>query len=256
MRVMRTSAEWIAFFRGNEGVREFGVEEGRVTEEELRGVRASVQEFQLGESGEGSHVFRQAKRWVERSGDVEYLAALRLFIAEEIRHSRELGEWMDAHGIARVKKTWVDSVFRNMRRVAGLELSIAVLVCAEIVAMVYYAGLGEATGSTRLRRLCQQILTDEVGHLRFQCERLAILRRDLSELGLLWRDLAYGIFFRGTLLVVWWKHGRAMRAGGFGFLRFWRAGVREVREAMGVMDPRGYAWGDRDVPAPCVMQGT
>ncbi len=246
MRVVKGSAEWLELFRRNEGVRDFGKEEGCVTRKELAAIRSSIQEFQLGESGEGQHIMRQAKRWAEGSGDGTYVAALRLFIAEEIRHARELKGFMEANGIGVIKHSWADSVFRKMRRMAGLELSIAVLVCAEIVAKVYYAAIREATGSTVLWRLCEQILSDEEDHVRFQCERLAILRREKSEFALLWRDAVYGIFFRVTLVVVWWKLGRAMWGGGLGVLRFWRGAIRELRGAMGIMDPRGYAWEVKD----------
>src|SRR6185312_6037005 len=216
-RMVRSSEEWLAVFQKNAGVREFGPETGQVTAEQRAAIESSIQEFQLGETGEGMHIIRAAKAWAARSGDGVYPAALRLFIAEEIRHSRELKWFMTAAGIPVVRNTWVDGIFRTMRRLAGLELSIAVLVCAEIVAKVYYAALGAATGSTVLRRLCEQILRDEVVHVEFQSERLAMIRQRMGAVALGWRAVVYRVFFRLTLLIVWSRHGRAIRAGGMGF---------------------------------------
>ena len=136
-----------------------------------------MQEFQLGESSEGRHLMTRAIRHAADTGDVDYIPALRLFIAEEHRHARDLGRVLDLAGIPRVGRTWPDTVFRWLRKGAGLELSIAVLVTAEIIAKVYYAALREATHAPVLRRLCDQILADEVQHVRFQAERVAILRR-------------------------------------------------------------------------------
>ena len=139
-----------------------------------------MQEFQLGESSEGRHLMTRAIRHAADTGDVDYIPALRLFIAEEHRHARDLGRVLDLAGIPRVGRTWPDTVFRWLRKGAGLELSIAVLVTAEIIAKVYYAALREATHAPVLRRLCDQILADEVQHVRFQAERVAILRRGKS----------------------------------------------------------------------------
>lgn len=242
MRIVKTSQQWFLFFQANAGARCFGEERGNLSESQRRTISASIQEFQLGESGEGQHIMRQAKRHAAEGGDVDYLAALRLFIAEEIRHSRELRQFMETYGIETVHHTWVDSVFRTLRRAAGLELSIAALVCAEIIAKVYYAALRDATDSTILRALCEQILVDEKAHVQFQCERLAILRRHRSAWSLAWRSIAYAIFFRTTLAVVWTKHGRTLRAGGYGWGRYWGRSLVELRDAMEMMDPRHYAW--------------
>jgi diacylglycerol kinase len=248
-QIIRTSAEWTAIFQANAGARDFGVETHRLTPDERTAISKSLQEFQLGETGEGSHIMRQAQRQAARDGDREYLVALRLFIAEEIRHSRELKAFMDANGIPVVKRTPADSVFRLVRRLAGLELSIAVLVGAEIVAKVYYLGLARATGSAVLQRTCRQILKDEVDHVHFQTQRLAILRRDLGPVALAARNAVYHVCFRLGLLLLWVKHGRAMRAGRYTFRRYYSHALTELRAAMITMDPRNYAWHDRPKPA-------
>ena len=236
------SAEWVEYFRRNrdrllEQPWELGAE---VTEAERDAIAASVREFQLGESSEGRHLVTAARRYAERAGDPVYVEALRLFIAEEHRHARDLGRFLDLAGVERAAKSWPDTVFRWLRRRAGLETSIVVLVTAEIIAKVYYAALREATGSRLLRRLCDQILSDEVAHVHFQTERLAILRNGRSPWRVRFRQSLHQFLMAGTCVVVWHKHGRALRAGGYGFGRFWRETWREMREALVRSDPQSY----------------
>jgi hypothetical protein len=209
---------------------------------EKHAIARSIQEFQLGESGEAKHLMREAKRYALKSGDAAYPHTLGLFIAEEHRHARDLGRVLDRAGLARLRKTWPDTVFRWLRHRAGLELSIAVLVTAEVVAKVYYPALRDATGSPILRRLCEQISSDEIAHVHFQTERLAILRRGRGPLALMIRNGAHRLLFAGTALVVWHKHGRAMRSGGLSFHRFCRNLHDEMNDALARADPRRYAF--------------
>src|SRR5262249_7311040 len=157
--------------------------------------------------------------------------AIKLFIREEQRYARDLGRFLHLAGIPLLQRTWPDTVFRWLRHRAGLELSIRVLITAEIIARVYYIALHNATGSTVLRRLCEQILADEEAHVRFQAERLAILR---SRGARWWLKCIHGwqrFLFWGACLVVWWKHGRALRAGRFGFRLYWRSAWQEMNAA-------------------------
>ena len=91
---------------------------------------------------------------------------------------------MDLNRIPRVRRGWTDSVFRWLRNVVGtLEISIGVLVTAEIIAKVYYPALREASGSVVLRAICDQIIRDERKHVEFQTEQLAGLRIGRSRRG-------------------------------------------------------------------------
>ena len=125
-----------------------------------------------------------------------------------------------------------DSVFRQLRRLGGLEISISVLITAEIIAKVYYAALRQATGSSVLRRICDQVLRDEREHVRFHCDYLAILRKERRPALFAVTEAAQRFLFFGTCLVVWRFHNRAIRKGGMGFERFWRDCWREMNEAM------------------------
>jgi hypothetical protein len=229
----RSSRAWRDYFRANAAALlaipwERGAE---LSATERTAIAASVQGFQVGESSEGRHLLRRAQEYAARTGDHHYVEAIRLFIAEEQRHARDLGRFLTAAGVPLLARTWPDTVFRWLRHRAGLELSIRVLITAEVIAKVYYAALREATGSAVLRRLCDQILRDEVEHVRFQAERLAILQARRARWKARWVHGWQQFLFAGTCLVVWWKHGAAMRAGGFGFTRFWRAAWREFKGA-------------------------
>jgi len=235
----RTSAAWREAFRANSArLLEIPWSLGAGLSGAERAVVArSVQAFQLGESSEGRHLMRRARAHSERTGEADYVEAVRLFIAEEHRHARDLDRFLDLAGIPRLRAHWVDAVFRLLRRLAGLELLIAVLITAEVIAKVYYLALREATGSAVLRRLCDQILRDEAEHVRFQAERLGLLRIGRSRPGIGAAIGSHRLFLAATCLVVWHDHGGVLRAGGFGFGRFLRACRAELDDAARQMDP-------------------
>lgn len=191
-----------------------------LTTRERELVTASLQQFQLGEGSEGKGLKARANASALPIGDPDFLPALDLFIREEQRHSSDLGRFMDREGIARLKRHWVDEAFRRVRKLAGLELSLSVLVTAEIVAVPYYAALAEATASPLLRAICTRILNDEMDHLRYQSNNLSSLRSlrrwhaDFGE----WA--ARSLLMFGTLLIVWKEHHRLFRAGGYSWTRF------------------------------------
>ena len=236
------SAAWVEHFQRSLQRADIvqGTSPNHLSPAEVDAIAQSVAEFQLGESSEGRHLITAAYRYAAISGDYNYVAALRLFIAEENRHAQELGRFLDSAGIPRVGASWPDTVFRFLRRRAGLELSIVVLVTAEIIAKVYYAALRDATGSRVLQQLCKQILRDERHHVNFQAQRVALLRARRSRLSIRVRVALHRFLLAGTCFVVWRKHGRAMRAGGMSFGRFWRATWREMNDAIADMDPGNY----------------
>lgn len=223
---MRSSAEWLQHFQENRhSLLDIPWHTGpELTARDRRALGRSLQEFQRGESSEGHHFLGYAERYAVRTGDRAYVLALKLFIAEEQRHARALGRFLRLNGIPLVASTWSDRAFRLLRHLLGtLEISIAVLVTAEIIAEVYYAALRAASGSVVLQRLCEQILRDEAGHVEFQADQLARLRAGrgpvLSALTL----AGQRALFLGACLVVWVVHHRAFRAGGWDSVRFWRA---------------------------------
>jgi len=213
----------------------------KLTESERTTICSSVQEFQLGEQSEGRHLKRAARDYAQRSGDAAYSRAVELFIREEQHHAALLGRFMDLAGIERVRHTFVDSVFRRLRRFAGLETSICVLLTAEVIAKVYYRALLAATASAALRAICRRILQDEAHHVEFQSERLAILRRNRSRWRIAAAVAAQRLLFAGSVAVVWLRHRPVLRSGNDSFPACWRDCHREFRESLVLMDPGHYA---------------
>jgi (E)-4-hydroxy-3-methyl-but-2-enyl pyrophosphate reductase len=232
-RTPETSAQWCDYFRRNrENLLAIHWNDGpQLTADERKAIARSVQAFQLGETGRGSHLTREAQKHAEEVHDPQYVESLRLFLAEEQRHAADLGRFLDLEGIPRLKREWTNNVFRRVRKLAGLEPMLVALLTAELIAVVYYAALRHATASSILRAICRQILHDEVRHVQYQCQRLAVIRRNrrrwLKELS--W--LAQSLFYYATCLIVWMTHMAAFRAAGMSFAHFRCRARRELTKA-------------------------
>jgi hypothetical protein len=182
----------------------------------------SIKQFQLGESGEGKHLKKCARAHAGQTEDLDYPTAVTLFIAEEQRHSAMLGQYLHLAGESRLNKSKVDGIFRWLRHLMGLELSLIVLSTAEVVATVYYRALRDATECELLRSICRRILRDEAAHLAFHRDRFLTLRWNRSLVARSILRLIHHCLLMAALLPVWWCHGRVFRAGGISFLKLAR----------------------------------
>jgi len=81
-----------------------------------------------------------------------------------------------------------------------------------------------------------------VPHLRFQCERLALLFRHRSQAAFRLTILGQRLSFFGVMSLVWAGHHRALRAGGYTWRRYWRSAWDRMNAAWRLMDPRRYTW--------------
>ncbi len=250
---VRSSAEWVTYFEQNAAeLRPIPWESGAcVTDAELSAIAASLCGWQLGETSDGSHLIAAARHYAAAIGDQEFLDAVRLFIVEEQRHGGNLGRFLDLAGVKRASADWGDTLFRAVRyAVPRMEVWATPVVMVETHAMVYYNALRRGTRSPVLRAICEQILYDEVAHIRFQCERLAILHRRRPR----WlRKVTMGlhrVMFAGITVAVWVGHRRALRAGGYDFGRFRRAAWGKMRFAWRAMSPDAYSWVEQ--PRPCL----
>lgn len=212
----RSSADWLLYFQSNASEPTLPWRDlYHLSEDERRAVSASIRQFQLGESGQGRRLLRQAERWAARREDLEYLEALRLFIQEEQRHSRYLGRFLELQRIPCMTRHWVDGAFRRIRGLAGMELRMRVLATAEVLAMPYYSALREATRSPLLRAMCGRILEDEIAHLRFQAFTFGLLRGGRSGAldRMVWK--ANRILLAGATAVLWREHKPVFLAAGY-----------------------------------------
>jgi hypothetical protein len=242
---VRSTAEWLAYFRANAAKRrpipwEAGCE---VAAPQLEAIARSLQGWQLGETSDGHHLRAAAARHAVRVGDPDLPAVIDLFIREEQRHGELLGRFLDEAGMGRVKADWGDSLFRAVRYcVTDMEVWTTPVVMVETLAVVYYNAVRRATDSPVLRAVCAQILADEGPHVRFQCERLAALLRARPPWGRRLTMLCQRLFFFAVMLLVWLGHRRALRAGGYDWGRYWRAAWSKMNAAWRMMDPRRYTW--------------
>jgi hypothetical protein len=202
-----------------------------------------VPEFQQGEGLEGTAFFRRVREYAERTEDWDYAEAHRLFMAEEQRHARDLGRFLALAGVPLLtSRSWLNRLFCWCGGHAGLELTLMIIAAVEVIAQVYYGALLRATGSPILGRICARILRDEKAHVRFQCERLAILRRGRAGWLLSLSHLIDLVLFVLAGLACWWGHRRVLRAGGLTWRAYWREAGRCRRRADRLKDPRTYLW--------------
>lgn len=219
--IPQSSAEWARHFERNlQTLRPMPWEEAATwSDQEKAALGPSLQEFQLGETSDGSRLLAQAAQHAEESGDDAYVEAVTMFVREEQRHSRLLGDFLTRAGMALHTSTWFDRAFRKLRRWSGLELALMTLTTAEIIGTVYYRAVRDATRSLLLRRICQQLLRDEVMHLRFHAQRLARLRTGRSRWRVFGMVLMQRILASFAGVLVWLRHRSAFRAGRYSFRR-------------------------------------
>jgi len=228
-----SSADWIRYFESNRWDPDSLVENKDVelSRRAKTAIAKSIQTFQLGESGEGKHFLKCARRWAEETGDHDYVTALELFIKEEQNHAAALAAFMARAGIPRLEKELSDNMFRWLRHRAGLELTITVLITAEIIARVYYPALRKATSSHWLRKICEHISRDEVAHIRFQGQRLGIIQRRKGPLGRAVSMMLSQVLFDVTSIVVWFAHRSVFKAAKLSFREYWSKCTAEYRAA-------------------------
>lgn len=240
----RSTQEWVDHFRWNGSVAmrvpwHIGPD---LSDEERVAIAHSIQMFQLGENSEGRHLMRYAKVWAERTGDTAYPEAIRMLIVEEQRHAGVLARFMEINGIVRITRGCSDGIFRRARNLFGsLEISISVLVTAEIIAKIYYPALSAATSSTVLQTICEQIHREEIAHVEFQTEQLARIRAGRSALGTWATRFLHRLLFYPTLMVVGLSHRKALRRGGLSHWQFFARCHHEFVRDLAAMEPQAVS---------------
>lgn len=232
--------DWVHHFRAN-GARAWELmpeADDRLTAEERGRIASSIQAFQVGEGSDGAHFKAKARAWSEREEEPAYARTVGVFIGEENRHAAMLGAFMDRHGIPRVQGQWTDRIFRQIRRLWGIELCVRVLLAAELIATVYYRALRDATGSPALAAICTRILQDETHHIAYQCEALAAFQADRGPLRRAMVRHLYRVFMVGVIGVVWWEHRRVLAGGGYTPVRFAAEVCCAVEDALLMMEGR------------------
>ena len=189
---------------------------------ERRLIARSIATFQLGEQSDGTGLLRAAYRFAAAHGDELLPRITELFIREEQRHARLLREFMEEHGIRARCRHWSDAIFRRLRRLAGFELYLHVLITAELIGYVYYHALESVTGCQRLKVLCRALIADELAHVGYESELILELRAQKPAAMRTLVRLAHRAFFCSAACAVWISHRRVLERAGHtaaGFLR-------------------------------------
>jgi len=216
------SKKWLVYFLMNR-LTARGMpwhDETELTPQELAAITKSIQQFQLGEGSNGKRLLKRGEEHAQATNDPAFATALALFVKEEQRHSLYLARFMQIQGIPPLPSHWVDTVFRKLRGLAGLELSLTVLVTAELIAVPYYRALRDATHSILLGAISSKILEDEAAHLQYQASMLSRLAPGRSPFRHRLLGNLHRLFLLGTIVLVWLEHGKVFHAGNYDFNRF------------------------------------
>jgi hypothetical protein len=224
--------QWLEYFQWNSEEPDTFPWQARETLSPLERMRIakSIATFQLGENSEGSALLKFARAYGDREGVAILPLVTAFFVQEERKHSELLARFMERHGIPARASDWTDAVFRRLRKPFGFEVSVSVLITAELIALVYYRALREATSSRLLRALCNKILDDEKAHVEYESAliRFAQERRGWGTRA--WR-LGQRLLFAATVAIVYREHGAVLRAGGYPWVKFRAACGEEFRRA-------------------------
>jgi hypothetical protein len=191
------------------------VKNDALTPAELRRIARSIATFQLGEQSEGRSLLLAACEYERAHGAAPLARIIELFIKEEQQHAALLGAFMDRHGIPRKRKDWTDRIFRCVRRLAGLELHLSVLITAELIGKVYYRALECATNCRPLQALCRLMVADELAHVGFESDLLRTMRGEKSALQQVVVEKAHRVFLACASVAVWLTHRPVLRHAGY-----------------------------------------
>ena len=186
-------------------------------------IASSIATFQLGERSEGRTLLRAAERFARQKQVPHVVRIFELLIREEQRHASLLRAFMQDHRIPLKKADWTDRVFRRIRRLAGLQMYVSVLTCAELIGKVYYRALESATDCKRLRVLCRGIVSDELAHIGLETQLLFTLRAGRAAPLRALTQPVHRTFFAITAAVVWLTHRSVLRRAGYSGRSFLRA---------------------------------
>jgi hypothetical protein len=219
---MKTSAQWVDYFRSNLQVKRIDWNQpASISDSEISIVLKSLQAWQLGETSDGKHLLKASKKYAAKIDDVFYVKAVELFIKEEQKHGNNLGRYLDIISRPRIKSNWGDTLFRKIRYFnSSMELWTIAVITVESAAQIFYQSLKDATHCKLLKQICTDILIDEAPHIRFQQERLSIIFQSKTTAGRTFSYQFYKFFFLSTALIVWVAHRKLFAAGGNDFKKY------------------------------------
>lgn len=219
--------EWLEFFRENDKHRlqiDFS-QETTLSDDTKALILPSISAFQVGEHSDGLHLLKAAEAFASLFDEPAYPEVMKLFIREENFHSSYLGEFMRYHGLPLRKSNFLDRTFRRLRRRSNLRPEVVTLVTAEIIALSYYSALSDATDSPALKRICAQMLHDELPHVIFQSYTIGHFKQNR------WLKFKRHFLMRATTRAVWTAYGNVFRAAGWTYSKFKQENLGYLRQS-------------------------
>lgn len=200
---------WLNFFKENDKDRLVinSALLGTLSKEQKALIKPSITAFHQGEHSEGKHLKKCAENFAKQYSETLYTEVIDWFIKEENYHSSYLGTFMKGEGIPPRKKNFLDKTFTKIRQKGSIKSEVITLVTAEIIALTYYDLLALATNSTELKKICGQMLHDELPHIVFQSytishfeqtKLLKLKRRIIMEVTTIAVYICFYRFFKAT----------------------------------------------------------
>ena len=185
-------------------------------------IARSLATFQLGEHSAGRRLMCAARRFAHLHDRPDLTRIMELFVREQRRHADLLREFMTDHGMRVRNHALTDAAFRAIRRLAGFELYLHVLVTAELIGNIYYRALETVTNCRRLKILCRTLVADELAHIGFESALLRELSAQRSASTRALARIAHLAFFAGVVMTVWVSHRAVLRRVGYDLATFLR----------------------------------
>jgi hypothetical protein len=173
----------------------------------------SLSHFQLGETGGGTFLLREASK----ESDADDLAALQLYVREEQEHARLLACMVRRLGGELVRRHWTHRLFKTARRAGGFRFEIQILLIAEMVGTAYYELVRDGVSDAALLTAIGLMLHDEAGHVAFHLDRLRERWRYYLPLERTVWSLQFQMLLLTAMRAAWLDHGPCLRALGFGW---------------------------------------
>lgn len=223
-----TYKEWNQYFSANNERRleiDFS-KETDLSDKERSLLFPSIREFQKGEGSDGRFLLEAVNEFADKRGLPEYKEAMQWFVKEENWHSAYLRKYMDYYHVKVKGRSFLDKVFRNLRRLGGVKCEVTVLVTAEMIALTYYDALAQSTESAVLKSICGQMLHDEIPHIMFQSYTLRHFKNNPID------EMMRILLMETTLLFVWGAFHKVYRAGGYDFNRYLKENLGYLRQSV------------------------
>ncbi len=178
----------------------------------------SLQKFQIGESGEGRHL----RKLSAATGNMEYAAAMELFIREEQRHAALMAGILKGLNAPLLASDWTDNCFMFMRHMSGLHTELLVVLMPEMIARVYFDVLRRGFSNPAMHAVFTQIVQDEEGHLAFHVDFLNNVFSKMSFARRIAVQTLWRLAFRAVCILVYYDHGSLLSALGTSAQQFWK----------------------------------